>query len=73
MNQIEKTEEKNTYICYAPPPTDPSIAPSIYYIEVTVGIQVEWQWTHLPDGNRVVTDYKLTPPENDEKALCDGV
>jgi hypothetical protein len=62
MNQAGKAEGKKTYICYAPPPTDPSIMPSIYWIEVIEGIQVEWQWTHLPDGNRVVTDYKLTPP-----------
>jgi hypothetical protein len=50
---------KNTYIEKAPPPSDPSIIPSIYAIELQNNQKVEWVWTQLPDGNRVVTGYKI--------------
>jgi hypothetical protein len=50
---------KCTYIEKAPPPTDPSIIPSIYSIELQVNQKVEWLWIELPDGNRVVTGYKI--------------
>jgi hypothetical protein len=59
MNPLKQKEKKNTYICYAPSPTDPAIIPSIYYIELKGDLEVEWVWTHLPDGNQVVTGYKL--------------
>ncbi|WP_217523296.1 hypothetical protein [Pleurocapsa sp. PCC 7327] len=61
MNNLVK-EGKNTYIVQAPPPSSPDIVPSIYWIELAEGFLVEWLWTYLPDGNRVVTDYKLIPP-----------
>ena len=50
---------KDTYIEKAPPPTDPSIIPSIHSIELQINQTVEWLWTDLPDGNRVVTGYKI--------------
>jgi hypothetical protein len=50
---------KHTYIEKAPPPTDDSIIPSIYWIELPINQKVEWVWTDLPDGNRVVTGYKI--------------
>jgi hypothetical protein len=73
MNNLAKAEQKNTYIVHAPPPTDPDIIPSIYWIEVAKDIVVEWLWTHLPDGNRVVTGYKLIPPASDAEAIDGGV
>jgi hypothetical protein len=57
--ELEKRLESNTYIVQAPPPTDLSILPSIYWIKLRNGQEVEWQWTELPDGNRVVTGYKI--------------
>ena len=50
---------KHTYIEKAPPPSSPSIIPSIYSIELQMNQKVEWLWTDLPDGNRVVTGYKI--------------
>jgi hypothetical protein len=50
----------NTYVEFAPAPTDPAIIPSIYSIELRKDQRVEWLWTQLPDGNQVVTGYKLT-------------
>jgi hypothetical protein len=55
-----KTESfGKTKIIIAPPPTDPQIFTSIYSIEVREDLNVQWLWTHFPDGNRVVTGYKL--------------
>jgi hypothetical protein len=64
MNPKQQQETQKKYVCYAPSPTDPSIMPSIYCVELEEDLDVEWQWTCLPDGNRVVTDYKLVPKEN---------
>ena len=62
MNHLEQTK-RNTYVLPAPAPTDSSILPSIYWIEVRNDQNVEWQWTELPDGNRVVTNYKIIEKE----------
>lgn len=58
MNHPEK-QKSNTYVLQAPPPTDPSLPTSIYSIELRNDQEVRWQWTELPDGNRVVTGYKI--------------
>lgn len=58
MNHPEK-QKSNTYTVQAPPPTDSSILPSIYSIELRNDQEVEWQWTELSDGNRVVIGYKI--------------
>ena len=50
---------KQTKVVYAPSPSDPSLFPSIYSIEINEEEEVEWQWLELPDGNRVVTNYKI--------------
>jgi hypothetical protein len=60
------------HIVYAPPPTDPSLEPSIYWIEVPGDQAVEWQWTRLPDGNGVVTGYKLIEKAEPEGAASGG-
>ena len=46
-------------IVKAPAPTDPSIPNSIFSIELNEDEEVEWHWFNLPDGNRVVTRYKV--------------
>jgi hypothetical protein len=48
-------------IVLAPPPSTSSIPPSIYSIEINEDEEVEWHWLDLPDGNRVVTNYKIKP------------
>ncbi len=50
---------KDTRIVFAPPPSDPKIPPSIYYVQVANHLDVRWQWTTFPDGSRVVTNYQL--------------
>ncbi len=53
------SQPKPKKIVYAPPPSDSSLLPSIYSIEINEDEEVEWQWLELPDGNRVVTNYKI--------------
>ncbi len=59
MNNLLETASVTTKFIPAPPPTDPAIPPSIYGIEVNADQTVEWEWLKLPDGNRVVTSYKI--------------
>ena len=44
---------------YAPSPSDSSLFTSIYSIEINEDEEIEWQWLELPDGNRVVTNYRI--------------
>ena len=53
------SQPKPKKVVYAPPPSDSSLFTSIYSIEINEDEEVEWQWLELPDGNRVVTDYKI--------------
>ena len=53
------SREKRTKVVYAPSPSDSSLFTSIYSIEINEHEEVEWQWLELPDGNRVVTNYKI--------------
>lgn len=52
-------QPKQKKVVYAPSPSAPSLFSSIYSIELNEGEQVEWQWLELPDGSRVVTNYKI--------------
>ena len=53
---------------YAPPPSSSTIFKSIYSIKIYENETVEWQWLYLPDGNRVVVDYKVfCLPKTDSK------
>ncbi len=58
MSKIN-SELKGKKIVYAPPPTASYLFTSIYSIEINEDEEVEWQWLELPDGNRVVTNYKI--------------
>jgi hypothetical protein len=58
MNQQQRTRS-STRVIYPPLPTDPAIFPSIFSLEIREELEVEWQWTHFPDGNGVVTGYRL--------------
>ncbi|MGF1539559.1 MAG: hypothetical protein ACFCU5_03765 [Pleurocapsa sp.] len=50
---------KRTKVVYAPPPSNSDLLSSIYSIEIAEDQEVEWQWLRLPDGSRVVIDYKI--------------
>jgi hypothetical protein len=58
MNNISDSRNQKKVIA-APPPTNSEIIPSIYSIKINLDEEVEWQWLELPDGNRVVIDYKI--------------
>jgi hypothetical protein len=66
MEAVNYSQNRATYIIDAPPPTDPSIEPSIYRIELATDSSVEWLWTVLPDGNRVVTGYRIISKEDSQ-------
>ncbi len=34
-------------------------ASSVFSVELDVDEEVEWQWTHLPNGESVVTGYEI--------------
>ncbi|MDJ0589949.1 MAG: hypothetical protein QNJ72_08125 [Pleurocapsa sp. MO_226.B13] len=53
------SQRRRTKVVYPPAPTDSSLLTSIYSIEIEENEAVEWQWLELPDGNRVVTNYKI--------------
>ena len=61
------SKPKPKKVVYAPPPTDSSIFASIYSIEINEDEEVEWKWLELPDGNRVVTNYKILRSEERER------
>lgn len=59
------SQQKNKKVVDAPPPSNSSLFTSIYSIEISEDEEVEWHWLELPDGNRVVTDYKIiSQPKN---------
>jgi hypothetical protein len=58
MNAL-KTSPPTIQFVPAPPPTHPTIPPSIYGVKLNSTEKVEWEWLDLPDGNRVVTGYKI--------------
>jgi hypothetical protein len=66
VKSIIGSKDRETYIIHAPPPTDSAIMPSIYWIELAIDQAVEWLWTVLPDGNRVVTGYRVIPKQDSE-------
>ena len=49
----------NARIFCPPPPSASYLCTSIYSITLREDQDVEWQWLELPDGNRVVIDYKI--------------
>ena len=54
------SQTKPKKVVYAPSPSDSSyLFTSIYSIEINEDEEVEWQWLEFPDGNRVVTNYKI--------------
>ncbi len=62
------SQQKNKKVVDAPPPSNSSLFTSIYSIEIAEDEEVEWHWLELPDGSRVVTDYKIiSQPKNQTK------
>ena len=57
MGSINNTT--STRVVFAPPPSAPYLFTSIYSITLYEDQEVEWKWLELPDGNRVVIDYKI--------------
>jgi hypothetical protein len=49
--------EKRTV--YAPRPEDPNASAAVISVEFAPDEEVEWVWTYLPGGKRVVTGYDI--------------
>ena len=65
------SQDKRKKVVYAPSPSDSSLFTSIYSIEINENEEVEWQWFELPDGNRVVTNYKIISRRKAKQNLVD--
>jgi hypothetical protein len=65
MSSIQ-TETKQTKVVYAPSPSSSYLFTSIYSIEIYEDEEVEWKWLELPDGNRVVTNYRILNKESEQ-------
>ena len=73
MSRVSRQEAtRKRHREFAPQPTDPNIIPSIYWIEIEEWQKVEWRWTELPDGNRVVTGYQVVPRNAPDLSVTDG-
>ena len=58
MKMIDRNATNTRVVCPTPP-SAPYLFTSIYSITLKADRDVEWQWLELPDGNRVVIDYKI--------------
>jgi hypothetical protein len=65
MSSIQ-IETKQTKVVYAPSPSSSYLFTSIYSIEIYEDEEVEWKWLELPDGNRVVTNYRILNQEREQ-------
>lgn len=52
-----KTDQKR--VVYAPQPSKISTPPSVLSVELSNNEEVEWQWTHFPNYQSVITGYKI--------------
>lgn len=48
----------------APQPNNPSMPASVLSVELSNDEEVQWQWTHFPNGQSVVTGYKIVLTSN---------
>jgi len=48
-----------TRIVYAPQPHHISSAPALISVALSEDEEVEWHWTHFPDGRSMVTGYSI--------------
>ena len=64
------SQAKPKKVVYAPSPSDSSHFTSIYSIEIDEDEEVEWQWLELPDGNRVVTNYRILSHQETKQNFC---
>jgi len=46
-------------IVYAPQPDRISSAPALISVALSEDEEVEWHWTHFPDGRSMVTGYSI--------------
>lgn len=58
MKKIDRSITHARVVC-PPPPSAPYLFTSIYSITLNADQDVEWLWLELPDGNRVVINYKI--------------
>ena len=64
MDDTKDTPDEKRFV--QPPTLGPSQGTSpVFGVELAADEEVEWQWTHTPDGRSVVTGYQIrkTAPE----------
>ncbi len=59
----ENIKEKR--VVQAPQAGNPSMPNSVLSVELSDDEEVEWQWTHFPDGQSIVTGYKIVKKRGD--------
>ena len=66
MKKLNRNTTKKRVV-YAPPPSASYLFTSIHSITLREDQDVEWQWLEIPDGNRVVIDYKIINRQSTEE------
>lgn len=63
MSQKESKINEKRVVC-APQIACLSTSSSVISVELSNNEEVEWQWTHLPNGQSIVTGYKIVKKNN---------
>ena len=66
MNLIEISNNKKRVV-YAPRSDYSSIPASVVSVELSEDEDVEWLWTHYPNGQSIVTGYKIIKQGNSQQ------
>lgn len=59
MTEKNDHPQPGKHTVYAPPSDDPSASAVVISVEVGANEEVEWIWTHRPDGTSIVTGYEI--------------
>lgn len=62
-NHVVETEENDEIIVDAPPPFPAMIQNGVLSVILEPDEEIEWIWSHYPDGRSVVTGYQLFEKE----------
>ena len=62
------TDQKR--VVYAPQPAKILTPPSVLRVELSNDEEVEWQWTHFPNCQSVITGYKIVSKNDVLASAC---
>ena len=66
----EDSETEQKRVVYAPQPAKISTPPSVLSVELSNDEEVEWQWTHFPNCQSVITGYKIVSKNDVLASAC---